>query len=133
MNKREVEEKLSRAELRIAYLEGVMDGSGIMTGMNNPPKDDVEIQHDEDDICDDCDIPSEELVAFEDLPPAVRKAMKESMESDCECPACQSFDKKLIDKFGENKLDQLNYSSEEIQKWADENDVKVDRGDPSDN
>ena len=55
---------------------------------------------------------------------------------DCACPACREHDREeiaAIKKLSPEKLKNLNQSSEEIQKWAKKNHVKVGKGDASDN
>ena len=68
----------------------------------------------------------------------VTKKSQSEMENseECECPACCEHDRKVnaaLKKMGPEKIANLNQSSEEIEKWAEENDVEVGKGDASDN
>ena len=61
---------------------------------------------------------------------------EDSNEEDCECPACCGFDREetaIMKKMGQQKMENLTKSSEQIAKWAKENDVEVGRGDANDN
>ena len=50
--------------------------------------------------------------------------------------ACREHDRRateIINKMGPQKMENLTKSSEQIEKWAKENDVEVGKGDANDN
>ena len=109
----EIIEKISEQQLRIAYLEGVIDGADVKPKRRAPLALGPELTEEE-----------------------MNKLYQEEFgdcDDDCKCPRCEEQDRKMVKQYGETKVHNLKSSSRDIRKWARENNVDVDNGDANDN
>ena len=130
--------QMTEMELRLAYLNGVIDGAGIEFTDNDDhgplvrpaTYDEYSMTHtahrDDTDTMDINDMPK-----GMDLKDLIQK--KHAEKADCSCSVCRDEDIAAEKEFGAVKMKNLKTSSKQNQKWASEHGVDVEKGDCNDN
>ena len=105
-------EKLTEQQLRIAYLEGVIDGADVKPKRSGPM-----------------------VIGPGPTEEEMREFAKEfgDCDEECECPRCVAQNERMIEAHGRQKVENLRSSSRDIRRWAQKHNVKVEDGDCNDN